>query len=424
LHPQRLALRAVEDRLETLLRELADHRRRLPARLRPVAARWLALVIARRRELDAQAEADQEIDSPYVVGLPLGEQQEIFVGRTDIGRRLERLVLDPRRPPLLLYGQRRMGKTSLLNNLGRLLPSTIVPVFVDLQGPTSHARDDVGFFSAMAHAMVRSARERRRLTWPALPRDQLARDPFVAFEQWLADIHDHLGDATVLLVLDEFEALEHALGEGRLSESGILGTLRHVIQHWPRFKLLMAGSHTLDEMKRWPSYLINVQTLHVGYLNEAAARKLVEEPVKGFPLRYEPAASARALALTRGHPYLLQLLCAEIIAVKNEQPASKRWLATCEDVEEAAGQALASGRLFFEDVQLNQCGAQGETLLRFLASQGEGRGARREAVAGRFSDCEPALRQLQGREIIEEVDGTYRFQVELVRQWFAREGGI
>lgn len=54
-------------------------------------------------------------------------------GRSDIVARIEQLLLDRRRPPLLLYGQRRVGRTSLLRNLGRLLPRTIAPLFVDGQ---------------------------------------------------------------------------------------------------------------------------------------------------------------------------------------------------------------------------------------------------------------------------------------------------
>jgi len=83
------------------------------------------------------------------------------MGRTDISAQIEQLLRDQRRPPLLLYGQRRMGKTSLLNNLGRLLPNTIVPLFVDLQGPATRATDHAGFLYNIARKMVDSAEKQR-----------------------------------------------------------------------------------------------------------------------------------------------------------------------------------------------------------------------------------------------------------------------
>jgi hypothetical protein len=201
----------------------------------------------------------------------------------------------------------------------------------------------------------------------------------------------------------------------------VLGMLRNLIQHRPRFKVLLAGSHTLDELQRWASYLINVQVVQIGYLKQDEARQLVERPVEGFALRYEPEASRQVLDLTRGHPFLTQLLCAEIVALKNEQEPAARRLACLEDVEPAVPAALQSGSFFFADIQRNQVDDQGRALLRILAAQGAGAAVARDDlaqhVAGELSE---ALGLLARRELIEAVDGGFRFQVELIRRWFAQ----
>jgi hypothetical protein len=417
---QRLALSAVEDRLDGLLRELTRSSDRYTLRFRPIAEQWRQVVAGRIRSLAEAVEARQEIDSPYVIGVPLTEQQEIFVGRTDISARIEQLLLDRRRPPLLLYGQRRMGKTSLLNNLGRMLPSTIVPLFVDLQGPASRAADHAGFLYNLARGMADSAQRQRGLSLPALSREALAGDPFTRFDEWLDDVERALSDGTALLTLDEFEVLDDAFNEGRFSEKDVLGTLRHLIQHRPRFKVLLAGSHTLDEVQRWAGYLINVQVVQIGYLSEPEARQLIERPVKDFALRYEPDASRRVLALTRGHPFLTQLLCAEIVALKNEQAAAVRRLARLDDVEAAVPGALTSGQFFFADIAHNQVDADGLALLRQMAAQGEGAVISRDALSPFAPDgLDPALAQLARRDLIEPAGGGWRFQVELIRRWFS-----
>jgi hypothetical protein len=414
---QRLALSAVEDRLDGLLRELTRSSEKYAVRFRPVASRWREIVAAHIRGLAEAVEQRQEIDSPYVIGVPLTEQQEIFVGRAGISARIEQLLLDRRRPPLLLYGQRRMGKTSLLNNLGRLLPSTLIPMFVDLQGPASRASDHVGFLYNMARGLIDSAAKQRGLTLPPLARETLAGDPFTHFDEWLDGVEKTLGDNTALLTLDEFEVLESAFAEGRFSETAVLGMLRHLIQHRPRFKVLLAGSHTLDEVQRWASYLINVQVVQIGYLEETEARLLIEQPVKGFALRYEPEASQRAFALTRGHPFLTQLLCAEIVALKNEQDPSVRRLAKLTDVEAAVPEALTSGSFFFADIERNQVDGAGLKLLRMLAGRGEGAVMAQGEVSAYPSE---SLAALARRDLIESTDGGYRFQVELIRRWFER----
>ncbi|MCP4416130.1 MAG: AAA family ATPase, partial [Chloroflexi bacterium] len=369
----------------------------------------------------------QEIDSPYIIGIPLTEKQAIFIGRQDVSGRIEQLLLDKRQPPLLLYGQRRVGKTSLLNNLGRLLPSTIIPLFVDLQGPASRAQDEVGFLYNVARAMIKSAKRQRNVTLPSLTREQLHDDPFTRFDEWLDEMEDALdgqmAGQIALLLLDEFEALERVLALQRFDEEVVLGMLRHLIQHRPRFKVLLSGSHTLAQFSRWSSYLINVQVVHIGYLHPDEARQLVETPVQDFALRYEAAASQRVLDLTRGHPFLVQLLCAEIVALKNEQPPAQRRLATVADVETAVPEALIHGSFFFADMRHNQTDEVGQHVLHLLAQVGEGEGISRsqleEKMEAETMILSKTLIQLQQQEIIEPHENGLRFQIELVRRWFA-----
>jgi hypothetical protein len=81
-------------------------------------------------------------------------------------------------------------------------------------------------------------------------------------------------------------------------------------------------------------------------LNEDEARQLVERPVQDFALRHEPAASRRVLAITRGHPALVQLLCDTIVTLKNEQPPASRRTVDLADVMAALPRALTQGAFF------------------------------------------------------------------------------
>ncbi len=428
---QRLAFSAVEGRLNSLERELRLSSEPYASRFIPLIRRWRQLVANHLAQLAQAVEQSGEIDNPYVVGVPLTEQQEIFVGRADIVARIEQLLLDRRRPPLLLYGQRRMGKTSLLRNLGRLLPHTIVPLFVDGQR-CALAGDYPDFLYNLAGEMRQSAEQQRYLLLPPLGRESLAASPFTGFNEWLDQVERLLaaqGHTIALLALDEFEMLDSVLNKGRFDETDVLSLLRYIIQHRPYFKVMLAGSHPLEEFQRWAGYLINVQVVKVGYLAEAEARQLIEQPIKDFALRYEPAASRRVWELTRGHPALVQLLCYEIITLKNERlPASpgEEWNGrrrVCRaDVEAAVGRALASGSFFFTDIQQNQVNQAGLALLRLMAAQGEGAVTGRESLAHSApssTELEQTLALLLQRDLIEAAGGSYRFQVELIRRWFA-----
>ncbi len=423
---QRLALTAIDDRLNSLERELTVSSLPYTTRFYPIASHWRQIVAGRLQALTAAGEESQEIDNPYVVGVPLTAQQEIFVGRADIVARIEQLLLDQRRPPLLLYGQRRMGKTSLLRNLGRLLPRTIVPLFVDGQR-VALAGDYADFLYNLAGEMKRSAEQQRRLILPPATYESLAAQPFTCFNEWLDQVEQALheqGYQVILLALDEFEMLDSTLTRGRFDETDVLSLLRHMIQHRPGFKVMLAGSHTLAEFQRWASYLINVQVVKIGYLGPAEARQLIEHPIKNYALRYQPQASRRVLDLTQAHPALIQLLCYELVSLKNEQEPARRWRVDLADVEAAVPRALNSGSFFFADIEQNQVDEAGLALLRCLAARGEGAALDRAALLRfcpllRPQDLDQVLRQLLQRDLIEPIgEKGYRFQVELIRRWF------
>ena len=419
---KRLALNTALEKLEKNLQDLSRSQHKYAPRFYPIAIQWRDIINNHIEELAKETELRQEIDSPYIIGVPLTLQQQIFIGRDDIGTRIEQLLLDRRRPPLLLYGQRRMGKTSLLNNLGKLLPNSIIPMFVDLQGAPSSAKDSKGFLFNLAKQMIISAKRQSAVTLPPLTRETLENDPFTNFDEWLDKVEQTLEQNTALLMLDEFEVLDSAISKGRFDEEDVLGMLRHLIQHRPKFKVVIVGSHTIEEYQRWANYLVNVQVVHISYLLEHEARQLIENPIEDFTLRYEPDAVERILQLTRCHPFLVQLMCSELVALKNEQDPSVRRLATLADVEATIPEALSTGSFFFADIQNNQVDTTGLEILRFIAAKGEQAIVGKETIALEFEnkDYLSSIKLLLQRDLIEELDDGYKFQVELIRRWFEK----
>jgi hypothetical protein len=425
---RQLVLRMVGEDLGTLAGALARSNARHARRFQPIVRAWHDVVGAELADLEREAMARREIPDPYIVGAPLTRHQQVFVGRIDVSRRIEALLGNPDQPPLLLYGQRRMGKTSLLFNLPWMLPSAILPLTVDLQGPVAQSADHASFLYNLAKGIATSALD-QGLALTRLSREALAGDPFTAFDDWLDGVEaalDAHGHSMAVLALDEFEALDSALSSGRLEERAVLGMLRHIAQYRPRFKLILAGSHLLSEFSRWATYLINAQTVHLGVLDRAEATRLIEQPIKEFPLSYANPARQHVLTLTRGHPYLVQLLCSEVVALKNEQPPESRFIASVEDVECASPLALMRGRQFFVEIEANQLTPPALLLLRHIAKTDEGRSAPPDEMKAILPDDrarDAALQLLLRRELIESrLDpqfGGYAFQIELVRRWFA-----
>ena len=413
---QKMVLLDAANRTNNLLFELTRSDEKFANRFRPSANRWLQLINQHINQLDAGVKRS-EIVNPYVVGVPLTRKQQLFVGRAEISRRLEELLREQDHPPFLLYGQRRMGKTSLLYQLRWLLPGRIVPLTVDLQGPVALARDEAGFLYNFVKQLAASAAQ-QGIKLSALEREALKGDPFTVFDDWLDRLEQeivHAGAETVLLCLDEFEALGRAFEHGTLREDAILGMLRHLIQHRPRFKILLAGSHLFDAFPSWSSYLINVETIKLGCLDAEEARLLIEKPIADFNLAYSAEARERVLSLTNGHPYLLQLLCAEIVNAKNEGPEESRFVVgNRAEVEQVIPQVLQRGRQFFVDMEQNQFPAGSLPLLQEIAAEPSGLSI--DAVS-KMAVEQAELDRLLVQGHIEKREGRLLLPIELIRMW-------
>ena len=98
-------------------------------RWQPVLVKWQRVI-----ELELQEEQQQSQDellNPFQYGNPLrSDRANLFRGRQKFADEIVRLILDRNRPTLVLHGPRRCGKTSFLYNLPRLLPSSLLPVYL------------------------------------------------------------------------------------------------------------------------------------------------------------------------------------------------------------------------------------------------------------------------------------------------------
>jgi hypothetical protein len=179
------------------------------------------------------------------------------------------------------------------------------------------------------------------------------------------------------------------------------------------------GAHSLDEIGGWSRFLTAAQVIKVGRLGNEDTMQLIEHPVKDFQLQYEPSASRHILFLTRGHPHLVQSVCYELVALKNEQAVGQRFLVKIEDVEAAANRALDSGSFFFADVRNAQLTPGATAMLDYLASLGATGEITSAEWRQRFPDrFEENMALAIKRDLIEEINGSYRFQVEMMRRWF------
>src|SRR5207244_5857156 len=97
---------------------------RLKSRFDSVVDVWLTMAQQEQEKLEQMPDYIGRIDNPYSPGGTLKPDDPLFRGRLDLAQMLEmELTKGERRPTFLMTGERRMGKSSALQQLPRLLGS-------------------------------------------------------------------------------------------------------------------------------------------------------------------------------------------------------------------------------------------------------------------------------------------------------------
>ncbi|MCP4105154.1 MAG: ATP-binding protein [Desulfobacteraceae bacterium] len=136
--------------------------------------------------------------NPYIAGNPVGGG-EAFIGRADV---LRDVLKSPHENGMVLYGQRRIGKTSVLQELTASLPQKgpYAPVYFDLQDKAALPLDQV----------LRQLAEQISYKLDISPLDKLNDDFPTAFQkEFLPYVLSKLPEKTALMLLfDEFDVLD------------------------------------------------------------------------------------------------------------------------------------------------------------------------------------------------------------------------
>lgn len=297
------------------------------------------------RFIDERVEFKEILWNPYVTGKPLtpGEHRTFF-GREDVFKFINSSLSGDN--IILLVGDRRTGKSSILKHLDEKLYSDyFIPVYFDLQ-------QDIGtygkFFRNLSWEITR-ALKKKGIMIELPPLDQFEKDTMFTFKNVFLEEVNQSTDKRLLILLDEFEELENKVIKGKLDE-GIFGEIRHLMQH-SKLSFILAGTHRLDELtKDYWSTLFNIALYReISFLDEESAEKLIKEPVKDY-MEYDDLAVERLMKVTACYPYFLQLFCFHLVNLHNEK---KVVYIGVEDINEVVDKVVESGEAHFRYIYDN-----------------------------------------------------------------------
>jgi len=305
---------------------------------------WRARARERQREAELairRREALARHFNPYISGEPV-RREEMFFGREAL---LGKILNALHQNSIMIHGERRMGKTTLLYQLAQALRQAddpewvFVPVSVDLEGT---AQED--FFCLLMEVTRGSLRaylvnDSPQLRFDALPAGQYSDRDFIADLRVLLEaLKDVVAprQVRVILLMDEMDVIN-------TYEAIVQQQLRRIFMSSLAQNLgaVVAGIQISKAWDRVESPWYNLfNEIPLEPFTDDQARELLIEPVRGV-YEWELAAIEFVLAHAAGRPYRLQQYALEAV---NHMLTAERFRITMADVQ-AADEVIERARV-------------------------------------------------------------------------------
>jgi WD40 repeat protein len=366
------------------------------------------------------------IRNPYYAGIPVRDPS-MFFGRKSLHEFLkENLVCSGRNPSIILHGERKTGKTSILFQIenGKLnLGEDFIPVYVDMNRIIF--KDDCEFLSILA-SLIHNAITSHRIQMP-LTSFKKEENPYLLFKaNFMRDVANSIGEKRIILLVDEYEVIEGRIIEGKLSKD-ILGFLKSLIEQETKLDFIFAGSRKIDDLKyhdEW-SYALNASVYRkISSLKKEDAVRLIKDPV-AKKVWFTSRAVRKLLELSGCHPYILQLLCFNLIILLDE---NKSLAVDTREVEKVMQDVIENPvpqmEYLWERLPKDQ-----QLLVSFLAEaiQKKNGSISQERIIDEFKekdfrllkDINATLDDLEEKDILRSKKHRYSFFAEIFRQFIA-----
>jgi hypothetical protein len=288
-------------------------------------------------------------DNPYIVGAPVPPDK--FYGRQKMLQKILTSIKSGNH--VAIYGERRIGKTSLLHRLEHLLKEAgplFFPLFIQMQ-----LLSEEDFFGALIDEVLKAVPASVKESLPSLMRQtfpqsykvmQLLQDLETIIQAWN---NKAIKPIQLIFLLDEGDHLNEFSEQTQMQLRGLLQ--KPLINQHVRLVWSGVGIDRTWHSETSPWFNLFKTEFHMGSLEPEEARRLILEPVAGV-YNYEDEAVAKIFALTECKPYLIQRLCGNCIDYLQEQ-STKRDHITRQDIE--AVKAMDEGfPLIFTDLALDR----------------------------------------------------------------------
>lgn len=274
----------------------------------------------------------------YASGAPI-DDPEMFFGRAALVNDIvAQLTERPVGRCYALYGQKRSGKSSLINRVESALSESGALVAHLSMGVVDRSAITQTFMSEIidqlrqqvADALDEQTFSKLLTRWPDAA--SIASQPLASLRRALTASRALLKSAgreappRVVVIVDEFTYLFELLRRDNVAPAD-QDQLRDFMRQWKSlleaklFSALVVGQDTMPAfISAFPNEFSVMHTAHLDYLTSTETAELADLPIrrKDGTTRFSGYGLPSIHAYTSGHPYFTQILCDRIVELCNE----------------------------------------------------------------------------------------------------------
>lgn len=406
------------------------------------------------------ANDDLPEDNPYAdfsAGNPV-TKEDMFFGRADLISNLSKsLIVEGVNKQVLIYGQRRSGKTSILNKLKTVLESQ--NAFCILFSFESLTISDSGSADLFAAILNEIATALYKAGWTTADYKYAARNhldlifddydgcpEIMIASRFINDLEElngafkakeGWGNRKMILMIDEFTSLYSQINEGNLPKT-IMQVWKSVFENRNvNCSVVLIGQDNTPKFKSEPwasNPFAAIEDQRISYLPEDDAMKMVVWPIrdKNQKSRYVGKAVQRVLDYTAGSPfYLMIFLNSLVVYMKDRKKIGK---VTEVDIDEIAQMCIKEkltdtqfNNLYTAVTSKKEEEIRNKNLLRVIAV-GMEESSDKDGVSADYiyskskGICEQEiiddiLADFVTREVLVKRNNCYRIKVILFQKW-------
>lgn len=394
------------------------------------------------------------IDNPYspiADGGPVPITSNMFYGRDGFISDVAKSILNSPSKQIIIYGQKRCGKSSVMLHLKKTLMETnrMFCIFFSM-GDIINNLSEASFYYKILSS-IKTELEFIEFDGGTIPKFEIPSysnfknededNPLNTFTKYMIKFKlsckktDGWQDKNLVVMIDEFTYLYTEIKKGNISSS-IMKQWKAVTQNeHAQFSVVLVGQDVVPSFKK-EKYASNafgvIQDIRLTYLEEQPARDLIEKPILDIngESRYIGNAVTRILEYTSRNPYYIQIFCARLVDFMNKNKSIK---VTEADVNEVA-HSFVIGDQALEIDKFDNLIRAGESedlqeipeieiiaVLRQIALGTKNIPyCKRADISTDYGEEEEnrVLQHLEDREVLEKKgDDNYKIQVKLFQEW-------